>query len=718
MAANSIPISIDLQLAGLKEQLASIPGLTADAATKMLKEVVSAAKAAEKASKASMEALRKAATSATDEAADAARSVEGIADASGDAGSAAGRLAGAFSMISPGAGEAARSVADLADVAEVAAQALMGVGKTGFAGLLTTLGPLAIAIGVATAAFAAYQAETEAAKEATEAAKEAAENAATAYSSMTDALFRATVRQKELRGELTASQAAAALAGQDVAKEFLPPITEAAQRLEVLKGEAVKLEQQLGSGGLGTGPLRAKLEEAQQAVEDQRAEVARLSAQYTTLYDVTVSNTTATEAIRDTTRGAAKAQKRLNDELKTAEEYWFAQYAKIIAAEKALDDLRALIIEGELAPGTRDIRNATEAYAGLTLAWDDASKSADDVKMWQADLVIAFSRGGITLAEFEAGVEKVRKQLLLLSRTKMAALFERFDIGTVIQGFQAAESGLEGIATMIGGPVAGAIAGIVLNLEDTVGTIREQLASLPQILESAPGLLADLLVDLVGEVIPALMEAVPRIAEALALAVASPEFIAAIVKLNAMIFNPATGLKIGIEIARGLWDAFVKGWESFVSGQMARDVKWALVDGMVEAVGTIREFFRDLVEKLRDILSFDGDGAQKTGDVLREIFSLGQKQTQTYGDSPGVVRAGPQGMNVRVAPNDYIAAHRTREGLGAMAGSGAAVPMAPVYLDLASGHAAWDGMLARQIRLGGQATVALRQAGRTGRKAR
>ena len=283
----------------------------------------------------------------------------------------------------------------------------------------------------------------------------------------------------------------------------------------------------------------------------------------------------------------------------------------------------------------------------------------------------------------------------------------------------AASGGLEAIATLIGGPVAGAITGLILNLKDTIGGLTEQLLSLPQILKDAPALLTGFVVTVVETVIPALMNAAPDIAQALALAVTSPEFIAAIVKLNLMIFNPVTGLKIGVEIARGLWDAFLDGWSYFASGAMVDDFKGALVQGMLDAIQYLRDAWAQIVQTLKDVLSFGADGGGgKVGDALKEVFTLGRATTQ-YGDTPGVRRAGPQGETFRASAGDIFALARSPQGLmdqAMAAGAKQAGAGSGPVLVLSEHGRAFDGLNYRIQRAGGLAVdIANRARTRTAR---
>ena len=148
-------LTIAADLAGLRKQLESIPGMTAEQAKNMTRELNKSFKAAEKAAaaagkatKASMEQAEK----ATRSAADAGKE---LGNRFGDAGSGAGKLAGALDMLAPGLGSIGQGIADLADVGEVAAGSLGSFAAP-------AIGVLAAAALVAVPVFMHLNAEMEA----------------------------------------------------------------------------------------------------------------------------------------------------------------------------------------------------------------------------------------------------------------------------------------------------------------------------------------------------------------------------------------------------------------------------------------------------------------------------------------------------------------------------------------------------------------------------
>lgn len=156
--AEVVPIEITAELSGLREQLAMLPKDMQKEALAMVaqldKSVRSATKAVQTQAKAQARAMKPAVDATKD-----------LADGFGVVGRDSGKLAGALGMVGGPLGEMARTMNDLADVGEVAAGTL---GLTG-----ATLGPLAVAVAAAGAAFLAMRAEMEAEAESARIAAEA-----------------------------------------------------------------------------------------------------------------------------------------------------------------------------------------------------------------------------------------------------------------------------------------------------------------------------------------------------------------------------------------------------------------------------------------------------------------------------------------------------------------------------------------------------------------
>jgi hypothetical protein len=155
----TVELTVDANLQGLRQQLESIPGLTAEQARLMTAELNKSIKASERAAKAAADASKRAMQQATAGAKEASAAVADTGDAFGKLGSNSAKLAGALSMVSPAFGDAARNVADFADVGEVASGVLGKMGPIG-AGVAVGLGVLAVAIPLVSEALADQSVES------------------------------------------------------------------------------------------------------------------------------------------------------------------------------------------------------------------------------------------------------------------------------------------------------------------------------------------------------------------------------------------------------------------------------------------------------------------------------------------------------------------------------------------------------------------------------
>lgn len=141
----NVELSVDANLQGLRRQLESIPGMTAEQARLMTAELNKSIKASERAAKQAADASKRAMEQAASSAKQAGAAVSGAGEAFGKVGSSSAKLAGALGMVNPAFADMARNVADLADVGEVAAS---------FGGIATVLGTVAAVAGLFLAGFA------------------------------------------------------------------------------------------------------------------------------------------------------------------------------------------------------------------------------------------------------------------------------------------------------------------------------------------------------------------------------------------------------------------------------------------------------------------------------------------------------------------------------------------------------------------------------------
>jgi hypothetical protein len=142
-------LTVTANIAGLRQQLESIPGITAEQARLMAGELNRSIRASESAAKKAAAATEKAAKSARDMAADAGEKAGKMGEQFGALGGAASKLSGGLDLIAPGLGDIGRNIGDLADIGEVAAQDF-----TAFAESVGALGVASIAAVAAVGVFA------------------------------------------------------------------------------------------------------------------------------------------------------------------------------------------------------------------------------------------------------------------------------------------------------------------------------------------------------------------------------------------------------------------------------------------------------------------------------------------------------------------------------------------------------------------------------------
>jgi hypothetical protein len=142
-------LTVTANIAGLRQQLESIPGITAEQARLMAGELNRSIRASESAAKKAAAATEKAAKSARDMAADDGEKAGKMGEQFGALGGAASKLSGGLDLIAPGLGDIGRNIGDLADIGEVAAQDF-----TAFAESVGALGVASIAAVAAVGVFA------------------------------------------------------------------------------------------------------------------------------------------------------------------------------------------------------------------------------------------------------------------------------------------------------------------------------------------------------------------------------------------------------------------------------------------------------------------------------------------------------------------------------------------------------------------------------------
>lgn len=392
----------------------------------------------------------------------------------------------------------------------------------------------------------------------------------------------------------------------------------------------------------------------------------------------------------------------------------FAQSVKIMDEDNALTEKAAGLIDNLTSSARKSVVDRLNGEAQVKAALEDQLALLEQV--YQQAIQSATSDA--QRAEATAKYEEARTQAVITAEEKIRAEQQKTadeaaklaqdaaknaqdaTVGT-ISGLQ---GGLEGIATLIGGPVAGAIAGLILNLEGTVANIIDQLKSLPGIIKAIPSLLTSLVETLLVEVVPALLLAIPDLVEGLlkaiptiitsivksipliitALLFAIPDIIQALIlSLPDIILSLLTLMPMLIAgLQAGFIDALQAAWD------------WLLNDGLKNLGKALVQVFKDAIQSLRDLIG--------------DLFGGSSKQNN---DAPGMQRMGPQGGRVSLGAGDYYLAGRDpqallAQALNGLAGGGGGAP-APAYagggqVNLAHQHRAFDGFFVRHAQLGGQ----------------
>jgi hypothetical protein len=369
----NVELSVEANLSGLRRQLESIPGLTAEQAKAMAAELNKSFKASEKAAKQAGDAAKKAMDSAREGADKASLAVGDMGDKFGKVGQSSGKLAGALSMVNPELGDMARNVADLADVGEVGAS----VGAFGAAAAAATAVVALFALSMAPIGALLY-----------EQAQRAEEAAA--------ALDRYRVAQEE------AGKSAEGLAGliSDVGDEI-----RLKTGMETADEQAIRKKTDAMNAAVQTlrETYNAETEVAKAFIATNKAEFDSLDlkVRYTEVTEkqierhreLKVEMDAATSAVKNNTQAVAAAQATVDtqaDALKAiaAEEKRVraqeearrkAREAATIAAQKAAEAERKNAEAVRLAE--QAVTDAEKAYAEFVNAQEKATLAADALAM-------------------------------------------------------------------------------------------------------------------------------------------------------------------------------------------------------------------------------------------------------------------------------------------------------------------------------------------------
>lgn len=483
---------------------------------------------------------------------------EGFGETAGRVGQSSQKLAGAIGLISPAGQQAAMAVADLADVFEVAAEG----GGLMMAGLI---GVAAAAVAMVAGTVAAVAGIVELTQSSAEAlpALEQLQRLAGAELVPQDTITRIEYANAALDAAAAGFQAA----GAAIAASFAPQLQEAATvalQVALAMRDVFQQAQNLGQVFLALGaaaldgflrPLDALVEGlgnllqqmaraadavGQTGLAGQLRDAGEKLEKFGETGIVISSWNALTEAVggyRGEAEALIGAQVKVNRGIKDNSAELDRQREALFAVLDAVKELKMLEAEGALAPGRVDIRteaadNAARLQQELQrIMASNPAQVFDNLRMLQADLNIEFSRGTLTLQEYEAALKSVDKAAAdyrnaqELSRFKAATAAGTAIGGSVVGG---SISGLVStlgpmIGTAIAGPVGSAVGealGQVVTFLEALGrtSIAEIKANMLQSaaniragLEMLPSLTRDLMPDLIQAIASGFIQALPEL---------------------------------------------------------------------------------------------------------------------------------------------------------------------------------------------------------------
>lgn len=229
-----VTLTFRAELADLRKQLATIPGITEGEAKRMAIALEKGLKKAESAAKdaaAQTRALGDAAKRAKEAEDAAGRAAEHLAGGVGRVGAGVARLSGALDLVVPGLGEMAQTGADLADVAESSAEGAAALGVS-----LRTLATIAAPVTAAVVALGLAWRSLRESEEAAMAAERAAADQADRVVGLTDQVTAAIRRRDVALGGDVATAAKAA----DINDAWSKAL---AEQLEPLRAQTAELEK-------------------------------------------------------------------------------------------------------------------------------------------------------------------------------------------------------------------------------------------------------------------------------------------------------------------------------------------------------------------------------------------------------------------------------------------------------------------------------------------
>jgi len=456
-------LTVTANLAGLREELSKIKGISADAATEMVAELNKSIKASEKAAKQAANATKKAMDDTRQSAKAAAAATADVGDKIGKFGANAGKVAGVLDLVVPGLGGVARGAADIADGFEIAA--------LGGTRLLAILGPVAAAVAAGAAAYQYLAAELENVNQKNEEAARLA----------TETINR-TKEISRLTRDLADEQALAtgAITEEDLAVRNRTDAIRDGYSAQIKYLEGKKREAAAAANGKGLNTAEA---EAYRKID---RELTALTEQMNDQISTAEGLTRARFAGIRADQRQADAERRLAEEQRAAEEaaraaeqaerereqsraaYTRAVIDYAAGMERLTANQSSFLSEEEKlrASGAQRIEQLRELtqqveYLGLTEAEAAAARAAGAQAILDAEADLQAQLAQIRQAAREEEAEKATAA----REAEAAAALENAQL--IAQGIGAVGQGLDSIAS---------------NSASTLGDLQEQLASQSEML--------------------------------------------------------------------------------------------------------------------------------------------------------------------------------------------------------------------------------------------
>jgi hypothetical protein len=251
--------------------------------------------------------------------------------------------------------------------------------------------------------------------------------------------------------------------------------------------------------------------------------------------------------------------------------------------------------------------------------------------------------------------------------------------------FRAAQKAIPQLFKLAEESIPGFIDAVVTRAPKLVTSIIDRIPALfSAILDELPRLIMELGAG-IGDIITSVLEAVPVIVADLITEL--PKIVTAI-----HLALPGISTKLGVALLKLpalLIDELVEN--AIESGRAVVD--WA--KGVADA--GIVPYFKELLAKIGPLLK-----AWFTD--LFGVSAQAENDSRSFGDTPGAVKVGMQGLQARFAPGDTVVAaqdpaelmRQAQQATGATSGG-----EQRVVLDLRDGHLAFDRMFRTNIRAGG-----------------